>query len=255
MNKNWRAVLLIAALNFVFSIASVAFAQDQIAGGYGETSTTDPEAVAAARFAVSRQGRKQRAPITLISVERAEVQVVAGLNYKVWLKVKSRGKTQNVTAVVYKNLKRQLSLTSWDVENSSAATNPSPSNSTIEGLVASIAEAFKAKSWDKLDAQRPYRGRVRIVIENSLAEDNAKDRFEARTFKTFAAAERWLTSQEIADYGPSRETKPLKRCSKGVCTYDFEGGISHNQLYIKRITYSIHAGLPFVDTIHLLDGD
>jgi hypothetical protein len=255
MNKTWRGVLLLAALNFVFIFASVAFAQVPIAGGYAETASTDPEAVAAARFAIAKEGRKERARIFLISIERAEVQVVAGLNYKLWLKVKSHGKTQDVSAVVYKNLKGQFSLTGWDVGNGVAGTDTANSATTIEELVASVGEAFTSKTLAKLDAEHPYLGRVRIVLENSLAEDGAKDQFEVKTFKTLAGADNWTKSSERGEDGPSRIIMTLKRCSKGICTYDFDGGIQHNALYIKKITYGFRNGRPYIKTIYLLDGD
>ena len=256
MNKNWRALILIAALGFGFGLSPVAFAQEApIAGGWAETSTTDPEVIAATRFAVARQSRKQGSRISLTSIDRAEVQVVAGLNYKMGLSVKTRGQSQKVTTVVYKNLKRQYSLTSWEVENATSGSESATTGSAIEQLVASLADAYTSKSLGKLDAQRPYLGRFRIVIENSLAEPNAKDRFEIRAFNSLAKAEQWLRSRETSDDSPSREIKPLKRCSRGVCTYDFDGGILHNQLYIKRVTYGITRGRPYFKTIYLLDGD
>lgn len=255
MKKTWRGVLLLAALSFVFSFASVAFAQGPIVGGYAETAADDPDAVAAGRFAIAREGRKEHARISLISIERAEVQVVAGLNYKLWLKVKSHGKTQDVLAVVYKNLKGQYSLTGWDVGNGVAGTDTANSGTTIEELVASVGEAFTSKTLAKLDAEHPYIRRVRIVSENSLAEAGAKDQFEVKTFKTLAGAENWLKTSERGDDGPSRITMPLKRCSNGICTYDFDGGIQHNALYIKKIAYGVRNGRPYIKTIYLLDGD
>jgi hypothetical protein len=46
-----------------------------------------------------------------------------------------------------------------------------------EDLSKAVAEGYEARTLGNLDAQKPYMGRVRIVIEHSLAEDNAKDRF------------------------------------------------------------------------------
>jgi hypothetical protein len=86
----------------------------QIAGGYGEASKTDPEVLSAARFVIKQERRKLGRQLSLISIERAEVQVVAGLNYRLCLKVKTKGKPREATAVVYKNLKQKYSLSSWD---------------------------------------------------------------------------------------------------------------------------------------------
>jgi hypothetical protein len=105
-----------------------------------------------------------------------------------------------------------------------------------------------------LDAQKPYLGTVRIVIENSLGEPNDKGRFVIRRFGSLAKAEAWLKSREH-DEMPARESRPLQRCAKGVCTYNFDGGILHNHLYLKKITYGTRAGCPYIKTIYLLDGD
>jgi hypothetical protein len=124
----------------------------------------------------------------------------------------------------------------------------------IEDLVKAVAEGFETKTMRSLDAQKPYVGRVRIVIEHSLAPDDDKDRFVIRSFTSLARAERWLKSREH-DEMPGRDTKPLARCAKGVCTYNFDGGIVHNTLYLQKITYGTRGGCPYLKTIYLLDGD
>jgi hypothetical protein len=124
----------------------------------------------------------------------------------------------------------------------------------IEDLVKAVAAAYEVKSMGRLDAQKPDVGKVRIVIENSLAEDNAKDRFVIKWFSSLAQLEQWLKSREHEEL-PARESRPLVRCAKGVCTYNFDGGILHNHLYLKKITYGSRAGCPYLKTIYLLDGD
>ncbi len=124
----------------------------------------------------------------------------------------------------------------------------------VEDLLKAVAEGFETKTMRTLDAQKPYVGRVRIVIEHSLAPDDDKDRFVIRSFTSLARAERWLKSREHEEM-PGRDTKPLARCAKGVCTYNFDGGIVHNTLYLKKITYGTRGGCPYIKTIYLLDGD
>jgi hypothetical protein len=34
-----------------------------------------------------------------------------------------------------------------------------------------------------------------------------------------------------------------------------DGGINHNNLYLKRITYGVSNGCPYLKTIYILDGD
>jgi len=124
----------------------------------------------------------------------------------------------------------------------------------IQDLAKAIAGAYEGKTLASLDAQKPYLGKVRIVIEHSLAEDNAKDRFVIKWFTSLARAESWLKSREHEEM-PGRESRPLVSCAKGVCTYNFDGGILHNHLYLKKITYGGRSGCPYVKTIYLLDGD
>ena len=122
MKRNWRLVIIpavtsvfiLAGLNIVSGGPSSVFAQQgPIVGGYAETSNRDPEALAAARFAIKTERQKLHARIALLSIKHAEVQVVAGLNYRLCMRVKIKSQTRNVTVVVYKNLKQKYSLTTW----------------------------------------------------------------------------------------------------------------------------------------------
>jgi hypothetical protein len=114
MRKCSAAVLAALALSVVFGCAVVAVAQRT--GGYKEISSDDAGAEAAANFAVEERGRKQETSFTLVSIERAESQVVAGINYRLCLKVSAEGadEPQDVRTVVYRNLSKQYSLTSWE---------------------------------------------------------------------------------------------------------------------------------------------
>jgi hypothetical protein len=78
-------------------------------GGSEKTAVTGKEAKAAAR----REQRKNGGALTLVSIERAERQVVSGMNYKLCLKVKDGRKVKRVETVVYRDLRRKYSLTSW----------------------------------------------------------------------------------------------------------------------------------------------
>ncbi len=109
------------ALVFIFGCAGVCFAQKEtIAGGYSPISKDDAGVMAAAKYAVKTQGKKTRATIKLVAVKQAETQVVAGQNYRLCMEVSIKPKgaktavTKNIQAVVFKNLKQKLSLTSWE---------------------------------------------------------------------------------------------------------------------------------------------
>lgn len=112
----------LAALFIFFGSSQTAFGQEEpIAGGYGTADVADENVVAAAKFAVRKQSKKQKATISLVEIKAAKMQVVAGLNYEVCLlvtskaKLKSKPVRQTVKTVVYKNLKNVYSLTSWKV--------------------------------------------------------------------------------------------------------------------------------------------
>lgn len=131
----------------------------------------------------------------------------------------------------------------------------SASKKSIEKFVDSVAYAFMFKELSGLDAKRILVGNLRIVIEHSLRADDARDRFEIKSFKTFALAERWLKSREREDGTPIRESRDLLQCRRGLCEYDLDGGIGHNHLYLKKVTYGLRRGRPYIKTIYLLDGD
>ena len=84
-----------------------------MAGGHREAAVNDPGVVAAAEFAVREQSRRARSPVTLVSIKRAETQVVAGLNFRLVLSVRSVGRVRDVSAEVFRNLRQRFSLTRW----------------------------------------------------------------------------------------------------------------------------------------------
>ena len=61
----------------------------------------------------------------------------------------------------------------------------------VEDLVKTVAEAFVNRSMGTLDADRAYVGRIKIVIERSLAEDKDPQRFVSRWFRSLGQAEAW----------------------------------------------------------------
>lgn len=127
MNHVTKPRLIVSTLFFVtlmFTCAVVASAQGKrpILGGYNEAAVDNSEVVEAAEFAVEEQGRKQEMMVSLVSIERAETQVVAGKNFRLCLKVtlKAEGEDeeseQMVKVVVNRNLQKVYSLTSWAEE-------------------------------------------------------------------------------------------------------------------------------------------
>jgi hypothetical protein len=128
---------------------------------------------------------------------------------------------------------------------------------TIEQFVKEFSEAYTTRALGRLDATHPNVGKIKIIIENSLAEDSDKDKFAVKDFNNFANGELWLQSLAVEGFSfiPTREVRPLQQCSKGTCSFNFKGGISHNHLYLKKITYSYRNKIPYITNIFLLDGN
>jgi hypothetical protein len=122
--KNFLRIAMISvALSLVPGNVSMVFAQDDpIVGGYGDASTSDPDVIKAANFAVKSRSQRQGVSISLVSIQRAGLQVVAGINYALDLKVRINGNARDVKAVIYRNLRNNYSLTSWEVVASSQLT-------------------------------------------------------------------------------------------------------------------------------------
>jgi hypothetical protein len=112
------AILFVALLVFTWCIVSA-----QRTGGYREIDKADEGAATAAEFAVKAESEKKEMSFKLVSIEHAETQTVAGINYRLCLKVgyhkadDDAETTESVRVVVYRNLQNQYSLTSWTEEN------------------------------------------------------------------------------------------------------------------------------------------
>ncbi|HEY0377713.1 MAG TPA: cystatin domain-containing protein [Pyrinomonadaceae bacterium] len=126
MKKSSQVLMVLVALGIAFGCASVGLGQGRpIVGGYKEAATDDAEVVAAAEFAVSARKEQEGGPLSLVSIKRAERQVVQGTNFRLCLEVKAADETdagvdsQDVKVVVWQKLTRpgeekQYQLTSWE---------------------------------------------------------------------------------------------------------------------------------------------
>jgi hypothetical protein len=131
---------------------------------------------------------------------------------------------------------------------------------TVRQLATNVAQAYEEKALGRLDQGRRT-SKVTVILENSLAEEGTP--FESKEFANFQAVETWLQSREAEPGMPVRESRSLKSCQKGICTFDFSKGISHNHLYLKRVMYSYRGNSfrgterdrPYIKTLHLLDGN
>jgi hypothetical protein len=142
MKKSFQIAAVFAA--FLLGTSSLCLAQGGIiVGGFGRASTTDEQVVKAANFAILEENKQRRnIPLELVSIVKAEQQIVAGINYRLCLSVLSAGKPEQVSATVYRDLKNQYSLSAWkpgpcgDIQ---AAISLAP-----DALVKSLYSAEKA---------------------------------------------------------------------------------------------------------------
>jgi hypothetical protein len=124
-NSGVMAVAIVLALLLGAIIVSA-----QKTGGYREIDKADEGAAAAAEFAIKDQSEKKELTYKLVSVEKAETQVVAGINYRLCLKVsyQKQGEdadtTEFVKVVVFRSLQKEYSLTSWTEEQCSKDGDP-----------------------------------------------------------------------------------------------------------------------------------
>lgn len=97
----------------IFAVSSQVSAQD-ITGAYGEASVTDKDVLKATKFALKSRSTQTGKRFTLVRIQKAESQLVAGMNYRVCLRVRdNRKRISTITAVVYRDLKNRYSLSNW----------------------------------------------------------------------------------------------------------------------------------------------
>ena len=87
--------------------------QERVPGGWNPRNPADESILAAAGEAVSLlKERQQDSSITLVEVLAAQTQVVAGTNYRLELSLQTGEGAKTVELVMYRNLKKEVSLTS-----------------------------------------------------------------------------------------------------------------------------------------------
>lgn len=117
---------------------------------------------------------------------------------------------------------------------------------TPKQLAASVSKAFKARKLGTLDVGPSYAGRVKIIIEHSLA-----DKSDVRSFTNMKLAGDWLfRGRREAGVNAGR----VERCSKGTCTFIING-LLHNNLYLKKVVYGTSNGWTVIKAVHFVDGD
>lgn len=157
-----KSVQVLIALSIVFGCAAVSFGQEEVqsVGGYSKVDTNNADVVAAAEFAVSARKEKTGGPLSLVSIKRAEHQVVAGINYRLCLEVKAGDETdagvesQDVQVVVWNKLtrrgeKKKYELTSWHEANCSKNNSEQNHYSPQAASVAGVYKIITSSLWSR----------------------------------------------------------------------------------------------------------
>ena len=121
MNRKGLAACIAGLVLGVTHHPLIGLAEEGMPGGYFAASVADKEVVQAVDFAVKAeqealQEKKdpQPAKLTLVKIVTAGKQVVAGMNFKLRLKVKLNAAQREAEAVVFRDLKDKFELMSWE---------------------------------------------------------------------------------------------------------------------------------------------
>jgi hypothetical protein len=122
MKTGFSFVAAAAMSLFTTACGSMSPGREATPGAYSAVPVTDAQVVSAAAFAVDAKRKAMlaegdRATLDLVSIVRAEQQVVSGVNYRLELRVRRDGKEQNALAVVWWQAWRTpdpYRLTSWE---------------------------------------------------------------------------------------------------------------------------------------------
>jgi hypothetical protein len=114
LHRVWMCAVLCVLVVAFTGCAAFGDSRNGFVGGYSKVPITDEEVIAAAKYAVDEQSKREAEHLQLVRIRSSEQQVVAGMNYQLVLAVKKGTKERAAKATVYKDLKFHLSLTAWE---------------------------------------------------------------------------------------------------------------------------------------------
>lgn len=125
MKKNLQLIFTFTVCALIFCFSETAFSQTRpIVGGYKTVSVEDEGVVEAAEFAAKTQAEKQEIAIEISSINKAERQTVAGMNYRLCVSasILDEGEDAEIkqfSVIIFKSLKKVFTLKSWKEEKCS----------------------------------------------------------------------------------------------------------------------------------------
>lgn len=112
--RSFFALVSVLILSFALPVPCLAKTPPPpVAGSYRPAKVTSSPVKKAAQYAVQERAKKTGKKLKLDKIISAETQVVAGVNYRLRLRVVNGKKSSKVTALVYQNLKGRYSLQGW----------------------------------------------------------------------------------------------------------------------------------------------
>ena len=118
-----------------------------------------------------------------------------------------------------------------------------------------LASAHANKKLASLDKKYSELGPFQVYIEHSIGEGTDGTPIFVTAVRSFRELAELLDSRQTSEGFPDPKSRPLRRCSNGVCSYDFFTGISHNSLYLKEVRYNDYVKCLKIEVIWFLDGD
>lgn len=125
--KNIRGKIFIITV-FCIALGGAVSVFGQIkTGGYRSVSVSDQGVKDAADFALEMKASEMAEELSLENILKAETQTVAGTNYRLCLQIyvpakedDADGATLYIKTVIFRSLKNEYSIKSWDEENCGA---------------------------------------------------------------------------------------------------------------------------------------
>jgi hypothetical protein len=118
MKQNVASVLVLTLIALIVGTAQPSPAAETLVGGYSKVSVTNEQVIAAAQFAVKTLAAmpERAVVVSLVEIKEAEQQVVAGMNYRLRLRVLGDDLVRQMIVVVWWQAWRKpdpYRLTSW----------------------------------------------------------------------------------------------------------------------------------------------
>jgi len=116
-----------------------------------------------------------------------------------------------------------------------------------------LAAAHAADKLATLDRKYSGLGGFQVYLEHSIGSDSEDDFlvFSVASFRELADR---LQARRV-EQRPWPQSRPLRQCGNGICSYQFLDGIQHGYLYLKEVRYNDYVGCLDVEALWFLDGD